>query len=217
MRNINNRIVKKIAALALAVAGLGLASQTSAQDAQCASRAGCSQPIGYIQPIVYVRIAGNRPYENPNALRDGMESVGTRLQADLDASPQWACANAESQKAMADVMAAEERIRQSVSSRPDYQSAAARKQAAQQLAADLRQSGASVEQIIAAAQSALEAGKTLTQIEQQAAAGDLELIGARARVQEVAAARQEMQAGVRAAVLNDPQWQHTSRRLENLQ
>src|ERR1700735_1921413 len=106
MRNVKNTIVKKIAVLALAVGGMGFASsQASAQDAQCATG---SIAFTCTQPVTYVRNLRSRSHEDSNALRESMESVGSRLQAEMDSSPQWVTVNFAWQKATADVQAEED-------------------------------------------------------------------------------------------------------------
>ncbi|HET6249184.1 MAG TPA: hypothetical protein VFE47_15930 [Tepidisphaeraceae bacterium] len=98
-------------------------------------------------------------------------------------------------------------------SNPQYRAAVAQKQAAQARATALHEQGAPDAETFAAAQDDLAASTTIARIERAAAAGDPTLVNARAHLQAAAAERQGLQNGVRAQVMNDPDWQAAKQQL----
>jgi len=153
------------------------------------------------------------PFDS-NAARATMNSIGSRAAAELYSSPQWESATADLKQATAELAAAKDRIAQVLNSRPDYRAALEQKQEAQQLAAALHEQGASLSAVWPVAQRDLEASTTLTRLQREAMAGEPELVHAQDRLQAAVAARRSLQEGLRAQIMNDPQWQQARQELD---
>jgi hypothetical protein len=143
-----------------------------------------------------------------------MGAVTSRVQAELYASPQWASANAELEKATADLALAKDRIEQALATRPDYQALVEDKKAAEERAAALHERGASIKVVLPVAQRDLEVSTKLTRIRAAALANDPELIQVRDRLQAAVAARETLQRSLRVQIMNDPEWLKARKQLE---
>jgi len=143
-----------------------------------------------------------------------MDQVVARLTADMESTSQWNEMTATTTQALADLESAQLRIEATLSARPDYQTAMAQKQAAEELANQMNASGNySPAEMTSIADRALEAGKQITQLQTQALSTDPQWLTARARLQATAAGRVAMQNQLHADVLNDPTWQAARQQL----
>jgi hypothetical protein len=152
-----------------------------------------------------------------DSARAEMGQVQGRVEANLNASPQWIQINADLMKALTDLDSARGRVEQSLRTSPDYQDALAKKQEARGLADAMHAQGnPSMAEMTPIAQRGLEAASAVTRIESTALAKDRAWNAARTRLLAIATERDILAKQVPALVQNDPVWQAAKHQLNSL-
>jgi hypothetical protein len=139
-------------------------------------------------------VAANPPLANGNgAPAFGQQPANAPLPP--AATPELTRAEAELTQAQEDLNAAKQRVRDSLAARPDYRAALAQKAAAEDRVDTLHARGVSdYDQLLPAAQAALEARQQVSQIETSVMANDPQITEARTRLEAAVTTRSALQA-----------------------